>query len=699
MQLPNFRSIRFRLPLLFMMASAIPALVSIYWISGLLNERMEQILDQRVRDSVTIVNNVFDEYTNDILLKGRVIAQTRSVHELLLAGQTIGLINELNTLNQDLHLTLYGAVIEIYDRNGRLVVSEPHRAKQQVPDRTIYTALKRNEFKVSRFFDGDKLRIATALPIFAPEQSGAIGVVALSFDVTHKLADEIHKITASEVLIFVNQLNQSPRLLATTLDETSSEQLILDYSQNKLNLAQRPDYMLAVREQGARNGRYFLAAAVETRSMLGVIQSLQKVLYGVAAAAALLSLIFALGLTRNLVERIVYLVHAARRVKEGELDQQIHVKSDDEFGTLADSLDAMRREIQLTLSQKESMIVNLTLRDELNSAMIRKAGSELLKEVLNIVMEAVKAQKGSIMMVDQASQKLILKVVYDPQEALEPQKVMEHISFTIGEGIAGQVAATGEAVICNDTHTDKRFKTYRFQEMDARIYNILCIPLKVDDRVLGVISLDNKPEGFADADLEIIQHLANQVAIAIQNAELYERSITDGLTSLFIRRYFEDVLEQEIKRSQRLKTSTALLMFDIDHFKRFNDTYGHQVGDWVIQKVAHVAKQSIRDGVDMAARYGGEEFAIVMPETDLEGAYQVGERLRKEIEDSFVYHEGHKLKITVSLGCAVFPAQASLKEELIQYADLALYASKHKGRNCTTAYRDELSMYEDSSSA
>lgn len=692
MPLPNFRSIRFRLPLLFMMAAAIPALVSIYWISNLLNERMEQMLVQRLRDSVTIVNNVFDEYTNDILLKARVIAQMRSVQELLLAGQTIGLINELNTLNQDLHLTLYGAVIEIYDRNGRLVVSEPRRATQQVPDRTIYTALKRNEFKVSRYLDGDKLRVATALPIFASGQAGAIGVVALSFDVTHKLADEIHKITASEVLIFINQINQSPRLLATTLDESTSEQLILDYSQNKLNLANRPAYLLAVREQAARNGRYFLAAAVETRSMLGVIHSLQNVLYGVAAAAALLSLVFALGFSRSLVERIVYLVQAAHRVKQGELEQSIQIKSDDEFGKLAESLDSMRQEIQQTLSQKEAMIVNLTLRDQLNSAMIRKAGSELLKEVLNIVMAAVKAQKGSIMMVDQASQKLILKVVYDPKQSLEAQKVMDHISFTIGEGIAGQVAATGEAVICNDTYTDKRFKSYHFQEMDARIWNLLCIPLKVDDRVLGVISLDNKAEGFDAPDLEIIQHLINQVAVAIQNAELYERSITDGLTSLFIRRYFEDVLEHEIKRSQRLKTSTALLMFDIDHFKRFNDTYGHQVGDWVIQKVAHVAKNSIRDGIDMAARYGGEEFAIVMPETDLDGAYQVGERIRQAIEDSFVYHEGHKLKITVSLGCAVYPAQAGSKEELIQYADTALYASKHKGRNCTSRYRDELSV-------
>jgi len=263
----------------------------------------------------------------------------------------------------------------------------------------------------------------------------------------------------------------------------------------------------------------------------------------------------------------------------------------------------------------------------------------------------------------------------------------------MGEGIAGEVARTGEAVICNDTQNDKRFKTYRFQEMDKRIWNMICIPLQVGDEVLGIVSLDNKREGFTQEDLTKVKHLAGQVAIAVQNAELYERSITDGLTQLFIRRYFDDHLEQEMKRAARTESQMALLLFDIDHFKRFNDTYGHQVGDWVIQKVAAVAKRCIRDGLDMAARYGGEEFAIVMPDTDIDAAVRVAERLREAVAESFVYHEGNKLTITISLGCAVFPDQANDKETLIQLADTALYASKHKGRNCTTAYSEELSVY------
>ncbi|MBF2055315.1 MAG: diguanylate cyclase [Candidatus Sericytochromatia bacterium] len=688
------RSIRFRLPMLFMMVSAIPAVVAIVWISSLLNERMEVLLQQRVRDSALTAHNIFEEYAQDILLKARLVTQTQQVQSTLRQQDKIALINQLSALRQDLNLGVYNATVEIFDASGKLFVAEPKRSLQQVSDTLVYTAMHRGQYRVSRFFEDDQLRLATALPIFHPEEARPIGAVALSFNVSHKLADEIHKLSAAEVLIFVAPLGEPARLLATTLDEQSSENLIARYLAEDLRLNQHPEYLLAAVRGDARNGQYYVAAALQTRDMLGLIASLKQILLFVAGAAALLALIFALGLSRNLINRIVYLVQAARKVEHGELDIRIQLDSDDEFGILARNLDSMRQEIQQTLQQKESMITNLTIRDQLNQAIITQAGADLLKEVLMIIIRAINAQKGSIMMVDEDSGKLMLKVVYDPDQGEEPINILEHISFAIGEGIAGQVAATGEALICNEPQHDKRFKTYRFQEMDRRIWNIICIPLKVQDQVLGVISLDNKVGGFEDEDLTLLNHLAHQIAIAIQNAELYERSIIDGLTGLFIRRYFEDLLDQELKRSQRFELETSLLMFDIDHFKRFNDTYGHQVGDWVIQKVAQVTRESLRDGVDMAARYGGEEFAVIMPDTSLEEAWLVGERLRKAIEESFIFHDGHKLKITISLGCASFPAQAQSKEQLILFADTALYASKHKGRNCTTRYHSDLSLYE-----
>ena len=684
----NYRSIRVRLPLLFMLVSTVPALLSVVWISNVLTDRMEDILQQRVHDGVAVVENVLQEYTEDLLLKGRVVAQTQQVQEFLRSRNKIALINELNSLNQDLQLTLYGTVLEVFDESGQAVVSEPKKRTQQVPDRMIYTALRRNEFKISRFFADDQLRIATALPIFYPGQSRAIGVVTLSFNVSDRLADEIRKIAVSEVMFFKgHDEGNALTLLASTLDEVTSTSLIERYLKNDLKLKSKPEYVLATRQSNARNGLYQLGVAVETRNMLAVIDSLRNLLYLIALVAALLGFLSALGLSRRLVQYIVYLVQAARKVERGELDDPIYLASKDELGGLAEHLDAMRREIKSTLEQKEVMIDNLMVRDQLNQAIIRKVGNELLKEVLMIIIHSVNAQKGSIMMVDKIQEKLLLKVVYDPMQSEQPENVLEEISFALGEGIAGEVAQTGEPVICNDTQKDKRFKTYRFQQMDQRIWNMICIPLKVGEDVLGVVSLDNKGEGFTQEDLTKVNHLAGQVAIAVQNAELYERSITDGLTQLFIRRYFDDHLEQEIKRTLRTKSSVALLLFDIDHFKRFNDTYGHQVGDWVIQKVAAVAKGCIRDGLDMAARYGGEEFVLLLHETSLEQGILVGERIRENIRNANLWNSQYQYTVSIGAFSAIPDSSISL-EQMIEKSDQAMYRAKKAGRDCV--YRVKL---------
>jgi diguanylate cyclase (GGDEF)-like protein len=122
-------------------------------------------------------------------------------------------------------------------------------------------------------------------------------------------------------------------------------------------------------------------------------------------------------------------------------------------------------------------------------------------------------------------------------------------------------------------------------------------------------------------------------------------------------------------------------MFDIDHFKKFNDTWGHQLGDTVLKRVAAMLKQGIREGIDIPARYGGEEFAVIMPEACIEDAVFVAKRLRKMVEQDYIMHEGSRIQVTISLGCAVFPDNADNKDDLIKAADKALYAAKEGGRN------------------
>jgi diguanylate cyclase (GGDEF)-like protein len=687
MHIPLLNSIRFRLPALFLVAALVPALLSAVWSSQLLQNQIETMFTQRAQETAKVADNVFEEYTQDILLKTRIISQTQVIQEQALKQDYLDLINQLSSVYQDLNLQLYDAVIEVYDPSGHLMVAEPLQGQRLTGLDQVKAALK-GDFKSSRRFAQGHLLISSAIPLYHPSKPQPIAVLGLTFRVSHKLADAIGKIAGSDVMLLSK--DDKLEVLATTLDENTSNHLIQQLEHPAEFSKEKHSYILASINRPVSNGQYVMVAALSMVEMNRVIASVQNILLLLGGGGILLALLLALGLSQNILRKILALAQMARKVEARDLDSPVHLDSKDELGQLAQILDSMRIEIRQTLLEKESMIANLTIRDEINQAIISRSGNDLLLQVLMIILRSVAAQQGSIMLVDQNTQQLLMKVVYNPNTDSSPVKVHERISFSLGEGIAGHVANSGNALLCNDPLHDPRFKPYHFQEMDLGLQNLLCLPLKVDQTVLGVISLDNKPGGFLPEDLEQVQDSANQVAIAIKNAELYELSITDGMTGLYIRRYFQDMLEQELKRSQRFNMRTALIIFDIDFFKRFNDTYGHLAGDFVIKKVASLVGGSIRDGVDTPARYGGEEFAIIMPDTGLEGAYHVAERLRESIANSEFAYEEQLFKVTISLGCAEFPAQADSRDDLIEKADIALYASKHKGRNRSTCYSPDL---------
>lgn len=188
------------------------------------------------------------------------------------------------------------------------------------------------------------------------------------------------------------------------------------------------------------------------------------------------------------------------------------------------------------------------------------------------------------------------------------------------------------------------------------------------------------------------------LTIIKEKEKMYKLSITDGLTGVYNHKYFQEVLTAEINRSIKYNLNLSLLMIDIDYFKKFNDEFGHQTGDEVIYKIAAMLKDSARDG-DTVARYGGEEFAIILANTPNEGAIIVAERVRKMVES---LSSGDK-KLSVSIGIATFPlniddynpettSNNEIKNELIKKADIALYASKEKGRNKTTKYEKFIEM-------
>ena len=184
---------------------------------------------------------------------------------------------------------------------------------------------------------------------------------------------------------------------------------------------------------------------------------------------------------------------------------------------------------------------------------------------------------------------------------------------------------------------------------------------------------------------DVTDNAVNRGKLESAKDELLRLSRTDKLTTLWNRGYWEERMIDEFMRNQRSAHQTALVMFDIDHFKNINDTYGHQVGDDAIRMVAKLFLENSRD-VDICGRYGGEEFVVLLPETDTEGAKIYSERLRKTIEETIVRSQGESVNLTISLGIAVLDEQTKLPTDWIVNADKALYKSKQSGRNQTRVF-------------
>ncbi|MDJ0784043.1 MAG: GGDEF domain-containing protein [Desulfosarcinaceae bacterium] len=179
---------------------------------------------------------------------------------------------------------------------------------------------------------------------------------------------------------------------------------------------------------------------------------------------------------------------------------------------------------------------------------------------------------------------------------------------------------------------------------------------------------------------EEAEKLARELQAA--NVKLRDMALRDGLTGLYNHRYFHELLETEVRRAIRYKRSYSLIMFDLDHFKQVNDTFGHLAGDTVLAQVGQIVSDCVRSS-DLAARYGGEEFVVLLPETDLKGAVILAERLRKTIEDAVFHSSDQEIRITISIGISIMTAQAPVenKAQLLAAADEALYKSKRGGRN------------------
>ena len=221
-------------------------------------------------------------------------------------------------------------------------------------------------------------------------------------------------------------------------------------------------------------------------------------------------------------------------------------------------------------------------------------------------------------------------------------------------------------------------------ELDA-----LILPLELKNKLYGLLILrkDSFSDELKQLEPSFFTTLCQIIVAALENARLYRLATIDGLTGLFVRQFFDVQINKEFMRATRYGEQVGYLMSDIDHFKNFNDTYGHDMGDMVLRLVSDEIKKSIRNS-DIAARYGGEELCVILPNTDREGSMHIAERIRKNIENLRIPHEGESITITCSIGVSSIPENQPVDvKEFLKQADQALYEAKNDGRNQVKFYK------------
>ncbi|MDO8680805.1 MAG: diguanylate cyclase [Acidobacteriota bacterium] len=412
------------------------------------------------------------------------------------------------------------------------------------------------------------------------------------------------------------------------------------------------------------------------------------VVFGTFSLGLTLVVLVGTALARSILTRVRALSEGARAFGEGDFPYRVQLEGHDELGQLAQAFNAMAD----TLESDQAMIKEHTSQlAALNQIAVAVTSSLSLNEILDQIMRRgfllIDAKAACIAFYDEATQRFTDWITHGLSEHF-----VKNMSFRPG-GLADETFTTASYILSNDRPETKHKLSKLTHEEGLRCF--VCLPLTSRNHRLGVTYFYRTDrDTFTPAEIELLTTFAVLAAQAIDNARLYaqsqEHARTDALTSLDNRREFQRRLDEEIERALRHDRPLSLLMLDLDHFKRVNDTYGHPAGDEVLRAIAARIRAEIRP-TDRAARYGGEEFVAILPETPAAGARVVAERMRRAVAGApFRLPDGREIGVTVSIGVLCCPDDANGSQRVVEHADQALYIAKETGRNRVVLYQETL---------
>jgi diguanylate cyclase (GGDEF)-like protein len=514
---------------------------------------------------------------------------------------------------------------------------------------------------------GDKTAIAPAIvPLETKTASGprSLGELGISIVDARTYAAQVRRVTGLEVVV-----RNGSKTLASSLrgaanadfparDESTVEIAGERYRVKPLYPAGFPGQHIRVFTLGMPN------------TSAGSIGGGRIVIGAILGGFLLLALACAVLVSRSLQQQLAGFLEAARRLASGDFSAQVSTVGKDEFAGLGEEFNKMSRELERRLAElsQERERVQDSMR-RLGEAVASKLDRDALLEiVVRTAVDGVAADAG------RAS-------VRGPDRVT----LQERARTGNMNGLESAVSSVEADAL--------RYGSPR--ETSSGEANAMAHPLRAADgntAAVGVVSVGRSGREFTHSERELFHYLAGQAARSMESVDRHEtvtrESMTDDLTGLSNRRAFDDALASEVERAKRFGGTLGLVLIDLDNFKTINDSYGHPQGDLVLREVARVLRESSRE-IDHPARYGGEELALVLPGTDLEGAYNLAERVRERIEALTIARldGAGTLRVTASCGVAAVPHTPADQIALVAVADQALYEAKRSGKNKTVRAR------------